>query len=135
MTESGTVLVVEDEEHLRELMSRFLRRLGVTHHLVADSTSFDTWLAESVPYLVLMDLRLEGDSRQGIDLIRQMRSDPRFAAVPIAVMSAFVHTDDLERAREAGCAAYIRKPFQDREAIGQLIKALVAGKDMPWQIL
>lgn len=135
MSETGMVLAVEDEEQLRELLSRFLRRLGVSHSVVPDSASFDAWVSESIPSLVLMDLRLEADPKQGIDLIRQIRSDPRLSAVPIVVMSSFVYTDDLECARKAGCQAYIRKPFQDREAIGRLIKALVAGENPPWQIL
>ncbi len=135
MAEIGIVLAVEDEEQLRELMNRFLKRLGVHYHLVADSASFDKLVSESVPGLVMMDLRLEGDPKQGMDLIRQIRSDPRLQEVPIVVMSSFVHTDDLECARKSGCQAYIRKPFQDREAIGRLIKALVAGEETQWQIL
>ena len=107
-----SVLVVEDESPLRELITV---TLGVAFDCREASTGESAleMLRESVPDLVLVDVMLPGKS--GIDVVTEMRGDPVLREVPVIVLSAWQAPDDVERALQAGADRFLSKPFQVEE--------------------
>jgi two-component system cell cycle response regulator DivK len=71
--------------------------------------------------LVIMDIQLPKLS--GLEATRQLRADPATAPIPIIVITSFALAGDEEKAREAGAAAYLAKPYSPRELL-QMIRQL-----------
>jgi two-component system cell cycle response regulator DivK len=74
-----------------------------------------------VPDLIIMDIQLPKLS--GLEATRQLRADPATAAIPIIVITSFALAGDEGKAREAGAAAYLAKPYSPRELL-QMIRHL-----------
>jgi two-component system cell cycle response regulator DivK len=77
---------------------------------------------ESPPDLILMDIQLPKIS--GLEATRQLRSDPRTAAVPIIVITSFALSGDEQRAKDAGATAYLAKPYSPRELLAKIREIL-----------
>lgn len=75
------------------------------------------------PDLILMDLALPG--MDGLDLTRYLRGRPDTRHILVVALTAFAMKNDEERAREAGCDAYLAKPI-DTRALPELLAALLA---------
>jgi two-component system cell cycle response regulator DivK len=73
---------------------------------------------ESPPDLILMDIQLPKIS--GLEATRQLRGDPRTAAVPIIVITSFALSGDEQRAKDAGATAYLAKPYSPRELLAKI---------------
>jgi DNA-binding response OmpR family regulator len=115
-------LVVDDEEPLRELI---VVTLGDAF-ACEEAGDGDTALArmrEAPPDLVLLDVMMPG--RNGIDVLREMRADPRLRAVPVCVVSAWQSAKDVAAALEAGADRFLAKPFRVDE-LASIARALVA---------
>jgi CheY-like chemotaxis protein len=69
--------------------------------------------AENSPDVILMDIQMP--EMDGIEAIRRLRADPRFAAAPIIAVTALVMPGDRERCLEAGATAYVSKPVGLRQ--------------------
>jgi DNA-binding response OmpR family regulator len=106
----ATVLVVEDERKIRDLLRGYLQRDGFDV-LTADSGAEGITLADRArPDLVLLDLRLPDVA--GEDVAREIRSH---AAVPIVMLTAKSEEQDRIRGLELGADDYVTKPFSPRE--------------------
>ncbi len=117
-TAVGTILVVEDNAINRKLARNVLRARG---HRVLEAGSGEEAFAilDGEPVdLVLMDLQLPG--MDGLEVTRRIRSEPRFADLPIVALTAHAFPEDEARAREAGCAGYIAKPIRLADFPGQI---------------
>jgi CheY-like chemotaxis protein len=109
--ESGTVLVVEDDESIAEFLKFFLQDLD--HDVViADNGVEGLRLARATkPVLILLDLSLPG--LDGWELARRLTSDSATCHIPmLAVTGATWQAAEDERARAVGLAGYISKPFE-----------------------
>jgi CheY-like chemotaxis protein len=109
------VLVVEDEEPIRRLITETLRQDG---YELVDVGSGDEALAElrrdgASFALVLLDIVMPGMS--GEALMREMRQDPRLRDLPVLVVTALASLADASRMIEAGADAYLAKPFRIQE--------------------
>ncbi|MFB3817480.1 MAG: response regulator [Candidatus Methylomirabilales bacterium] len=103
------VLVVEDHPVNLELVTALLDSLRCR---VLPATTAEQALALAVeerPDLILMDLQLPGMS--GYEATRRLKADPRTQAVPVVAVTAHALRADEERAREAGCDAFLTKPL------------------------
>lgn len=103
------VLVVEDEPPLRELITVTLGAQFECDEAV-DGESALEMLKGDVPDLVLVDVMLPGKS--GLDVLAEMREDPRLKSVPVIVLSAWQAPQDVERAIAAGADRFLPKPFR-----------------------
>ena len=104
-----TVLVVEDEPLNRRLVRAVLEPSG--YRIVEAPTLGDArrWLADAVPDLVLLDLRLpDGD---GLDLARELRQRHETVRLPIIAATANAMPDVPASVRDAGCDALLIKPI------------------------
>ncbi|HEV8633623.1 MAG TPA: response regulator [Chloroflexota bacterium] len=103
------VLVVDDEPSLRQLLSEVLvADLGVRVAAAADGCEALELARAEPPDLVLLDLRLPGVD--GIDVLRQLRTDPATRSVPVIVVTA-ADAGHVEHAVAAGADDWIAKPF------------------------
>lgn len=111
----GTVLVVDDEAKIRELVGAYLRREG--HHvLLADSGLAALQLAERLrPDLLVLDLGLP--DLPGEELLRLLR---RFSEVPVIMLTARASEGDRVAGLRSGADDYVTKPFSPRELVARV---------------
>lgn len=113
------VLYVEDNGLNRMLMMAiFAMRPNWQLHLASDPAAATEVLAQITPDLLLLDLHLPNCS--GLDLLQDIRRDPRLAAVPAIAVSADALPEDIEKALAAGFMDYWVKPIDTRQAIDSI---------------
>jgi len=119
---AATILLVEDEPAIQELIAANLGRAG--HHVVraSDAESAQRIVREALPDLVLLDWMLPGMS--GIELARRLRADERTRTIPIIMLTARGEEQDKVAGLETGADDYITKPFSPRELVAR-IKAVL----------
>ena len=119
---AATILVVEDEPAIQELIAFNLQQAG-HEALRADNAEHALKLVQSaLPDLVLLDWMLPGLS--GIELARRLRSDKRTRSVPIIMLTARTDEQDKLQGLDTGADDYITKPFSPRELTAR-IKAVL----------
>jgi two-component system phosphate regulon response regulator PhoB len=117
-----TILVVEDEPAIREMVGFALTRAGFQMDEAGDAHEAHARLAERVPDLIVVDWMLPGAS--GIDLARRLKREDYTREVPIIMLTARGEEDDKVGALDAGIDDYITKPFSPRELVAR-IKAVL----------
>jgi two-component system phosphate regulon response regulator PhoB len=119
---AATILVVEDEPAIQELIAYNLKQAG-HQPLRADNAEQAMNLVQSaLPDLVLLDWMLPGQS--GIDFARRLRTDKRTRTVPIIMLTARTDEQDKLTGLDTGADDYITKPFSPRE-LNARIKAVL----------
>jgi DNA-binding response OmpR family regulator len=120
------ILVIDDDESLRETIGVMLEREGFTPILASDGKSGFEKALTLKPQLLLVDLRLPGMS--GVDVCKQLRADR--IQTPIIILSAVGDEVDKVLLLEIGADDYVVKPFGTRELLAR-IRALLrrAGSD------
>ncbi len=118
----ATILVVEDEPAIQELIAYNLKQAG-HQPLRADSAEHALNLVRTaLPDLVLLDWMLPGQS--GIEFAKRMKSDKRTREIPIIMLTARAEEQDKLLGLETGADDYITKPFSPRE-LNARIKAVL----------
>jgi CheY-like chemotaxis protein len=117
------VLLVEDNEMNRDMLSRRLVRSGY-EVIIAEDGAGGVAMAESdKPDLVLMDMSLP--VIDGWEATRRIKATPELRNIPIIALTAHAMATDRERALEAGCDDYDTKPIELQRLLGK-IEALLA---------
>ena len=112
------ILLVEDNEMNRDMLSRRLARKGFEVAIAVDGRE-GVAMAQSAPYdLVLMDMSLP--EVDGWDATRQLRAAPATSKVPIIALTAHAMSGDREKAIEAGCDDYDTKPIELDRLLGKI---------------
>ncbi len=119
---SATILVVEDEAAIQELIAINLELAGYRVQRAASAAQALRLMAQALPDLVLLDWMLPGMS--GLALARQLRRDERSRHLPIIMLTARDAEQDLIDGLEAGADDYVSKPFSPRELLAR-IKAVL----------
>jgi two-component system, cell cycle response regulator DivK len=104
------ILLVEDTQDNREIAEIILRDAGHTVLSVEDGASSMIAAATAQPDLILMDLALP--QIDGWEATRRIKANPATCDIPVIAFTAHVLQEEAERARAAGCAAVIAKPFE-----------------------
>ncbi len=112
------VLVVDDDPEIVTFLSTLLELEGIESSVATSAAAALEQLQQGAPDLVLLDIAMP--DRDGIDLCRELKSDPRTAEVPVFVVSARPGKDVVERALAAGAEEFIRKPFENTELISRI---------------
>ena len=126
-TPRPTVLVLDDDVHVRRTMRRFLETYG---YGAAEASTYDEAIAllQNTPaiFAVILDIRLDG-KHTGLDVLEPIRSRPGFARIPVLVMTGGV-VDDAEQARIAKHKAHL---FYKPEGFDTLLDFLdqLTGRD------
>jgi two-component system phosphate regulon response regulator PhoB len=116
------ILVVEDEEAIREMLVMALEQAGLGVIAVSSAEQAQQALAENMMDLILLDWMLPGIS--GIELARRLKNDSGFKELPIILLTARGEEEDKIRGLEIGADDYVTKPFSPKELIAR-IKAVM----------
>ena len=114
----GSVLVVEDESAIAELIAIHLRHAGHEVVLAVDGATAQARVDARLPDLVLLDWMLPGQS--GAQLARQWRSQARTRELPIIMLTARAEEADKVAGLDAGADDYLTKPFSPRELMARI---------------
>jgi len=119
MSTRGSVLVVDDEPTIAEVVSRYLARAGYETRTAGDGPHAIQLAGERRPDLVVLDLGLP--KVRGLDVLRQVRADN---AVPVIVLSGLSDEADRIIGLELGADDYVVKPFSPRELVARVRSVL-----------
>ena len=119
---SKSILLVDDDQEIRELLQTYLSRAGFQVRGVSDGAGFRQAMNEAPCDLVILDVMLPDED--GFSLCRWIRQHPRQAQVPIIMLTASSDEADRVIGLELGADDYIGKPFSPRELQAR-IKALL----------
>ena len=119
---SATVLVVEDEPQIQELVAINLEHLGHRVLRAASAEEAETAIRAALPDVLVLDWMLPGES--GLSFARRLRSDERTRELPILMLTARAMEQDKISGLEAGADDYLTKPFSPRELAAR-IKAVL----------
>lgn len=103
------ILVADDDELVREVVSNTLSEQGHVVGLVADGEDAVAAFEAKYPDLVILDCAMPGMS--GVDVLRRIRLSPVGARTPVLMLTARRSSNDEEIASRAGANDYLRKPF------------------------
>jgi chemosensory pili system protein ChpA (sensor histidine kinase/response regulator) len=117
-----TVMVVDDSLTVRKITSRLLEREGYRVLAAKDGVEALEQVHRSVPDIMLVDIEMP--RMDGFDLTRNLRGDPRTAAVPIIVISSRTADKHRTHAFELGVNDFIGKPYQEAELLAHIQKYL-----------
>jgi two-component system response regulator len=117
------ILLVEDNEMNRDMLSRRLARRGFEVACATDGVQAVTEALATLPDIVLMDMNLP--LKDGWTAAREIRDDARGARMGIIALTAHAMADDRERALAAGCDDYETKPLDFARLVSK-IEALLA---------
>lgn len=116
------VLVIEDTDDNRRILRDLLASAGYETDEAVDGVEGLAAARNDPPGLILLDIQLP--LMDGYEVARRIRAEPALAAVPIIAVTSFALAGDEGRAREAGCDAYVSKPFSPRELL-KLVRRLL----------
>jgi len=110
---TNTVLIVDDDPDIRELVTYKMVQEGFTVFEAHDGDAALRAMAEHGPDLVLLDIMMPGMS--GLAVLQQIRSDENNASVRVILLTAKAQEADIERGFALGADDYVVKPFSPRE--------------------
>ncbi len=119
---TATILVVEDEPAIQELIALNIEQAGYNPMRAADAEQAVELVRDELPDLVLLDWMLPGMS--GIEFARRLRADRRTREIPIIMLTARAEEQDKLAGLDIGADDYVTKPFSPRE-LNARIKALL----------
>ncbi len=119
------ILIVEDEQPIREMVMFALAGAGFEVREAADSRQAQGIIAERLPDLVLLDWMLPGLS--GIDFARRLKKEDLTRELPVIMLTARAEEEDTIQGLESGADDYITKPFSPRELVARIRAVLRRG--------
>lgn len=118
----GTILVVEDEPDIADLVKYHLEKAGLPARTVADGKHALELIVREPPDLVVLDLMLP--SMDGLELCRRLRGNPATRGIPVIMLTAKTEEVDRIVGFEVGTDDYVSKPFSPRELVAR-VKAVL----------
>lgn len=112
---SKRILVVEDHEDNRRIVRELLASAGID---IIEATDGEEGLAlarSQHPDLILMDIQLP--ILDGYQTTRKLKADPVLKSIPVIAVTSYALSGDDARAFDAGCVAYVTKPFSPRQLL------------------
>jgi CheY-like chemotaxis protein len=116
------ILVIEDNEENRDLLTRRLRRRGFEVAIAIDGRAGVEQAVAEKPDLILMDMNMP--EVDGWEATRTIKASPGMADVPVIGLTAHSLEGDRERALEAGCTDYHTKPIDFARLVAQIEELL-----------
>lgn len=117
-SDQPSILVVEDEPAIAELIAINLRHNGFNPTWAMDSVSAQRELDAALPDLILLDWMLPGES--GLSLAKRWRANARTKQIPIIMLTARSDEEDRVAGLDAGADDYIAKPFSNKELLARV---------------
>lgn len=123
----ASIVVIEDEEDIRDLLRYNLEREGYQVQAAEDGESGLEMIGSPVPDLIILDLMLPGID--GMEVCRRLRQDDETRNVPIIMLTAKSEEIDVVLGLEVGADDYMVKPFSSRELLARIKAVLRRGAD------
>jgi two-component system, cell cycle response regulator DivK len=111
------ILVVEDQEDNRQILRDLLANAGYEMIEAEDGEQALIKVLEK-PDLILMDIQLP--LLDGYEATRRIKANPELKHIPIIVVTSYALSGDEEKARAAGCEAYVAKPYSPRALLAKI---------------
>jgi len=122
---SQRVLIVEDQEDNRAILRDLLSSAGYDF-IEATNGEEGVALAESErPDLILMDIQLP--VMDGYEATRRIKANAALRSIPIIAVTSYALSGDEAKAQDAGCDAYVAKPFSPRQLLAKIREYLLPG--------
>jgi CheY-like chemotaxis protein len=121
------ILLIEDNEMNRDMLSRRLTRKGFEIAIAEDGERGVEMAQSELPSLILMDISLP--VMDGYAATRQIKANPTTGAIPIIALTAHAMSGDRERCLEAGCDEYETKPVDLPRLLDKIESLLVGESD------
>ena len=121
------VLLVEDNEMNRDMLSRRLTRRGFEVVFAADGQQGVDLARSEKPDIILMDMSLPG--MDGWEATRRIKADGTMRRIPVIGLTAHAMSGDREKAIEAGCDDYDSKPVEIERLLGKINRLLNGDED------
>ena len=115
---SKLILVVEDQEDNRQILRDLLASAGYDMTEAENGEDAIASVKAQRPDLILMDIQLP--ILDGYEATRRIKADPQFANIPIIVVTSYALSGDESKARDAGCDAYVTKPYSPRQLLATI---------------
>ena len=122
------ILLVEDNEMNRDMLSRRLQRRGYEVVVAVDGQEGVAKARAETPALILMDMSLP--VLDGWEATRELRADPVTRSIPVIALTAHAMAGDREKALAAGCDDFDTKPIELERLLGK-IEALLGHRPSP----
>jgi len=120
-----TILLVEDNEFNRDMLSRRLQRKGFEVIIAEDGEQGIRMANENRPDLILMDMDLP--VLDGWEATRRLKADPAVSYIPVLALTAHAMKSDHDRAMASGCDDFATKPIDFAILLDKINRALGAG--------
>jgi len=115
---SQRILVIEDQEDNRQILRDLLTSAGFEVIEAADGEAGLAAAAKCRPDLILMDIQLP--VLDGYEATRRLKADASLRAIPVIAVTSHSLSGDADKARAAGCDAYISKPYSPRQLLAKV---------------
>jgi CheY-like chemotaxis protein len=116
------ILLVEDQEMNRDMLSRRLRKRGYDVEVAVDGAEGVEKARSETPDLILMDMSLP--VMDGWEATRTLKADAATRSIPVVALTAHAMSSDREKALEAGCDAYETKPVELKRLLSTMEELL-----------
>ena len=115
---SKRILAIDDQEDNRRILHDLLTTVGYQVLEAADGEDAVAQAEAHVPDLILMDIQLPGID--GYEATRRIKANPALARIPVIAVTSYALAGDEDKAMEAGCDAYIAKPYSPRALLAKV---------------
>ena len=115
---SKRILVVEDQDDNRRILRDLLTASGYELIEAVDGEQGLTSAEQERPDLILMDIQLPGID--GYEVTRRIKANEALRNIPIIAVTSYALSGDDQKAFEAGCDAYVTKPFSPRQLLAKI---------------
>ena len=115
---SKLILAVEDQEDNMQILRDLLTNAGYEIVEAENGEKALAAVAKRRPDLILMDIQLP--IMDGYEATRRIKANPAYKDIPIIVVTSYALSGDEGKARDAGCDAYVTKPFVPRELLAKV---------------
>ena len=112
------ILVVEDQEDNRQILRDLLASADYEMDEAENGQEALDAVVRQRPDLILMDIQLP--IMDGYEATRRIKADPATKSIPIIVVTSYALSGDEGKAREAGCDAYVTKPYSPRQLLAKI---------------
>lgn len=117
-----TILIVDDEKDLVDLMAVMLETQGFVVMKAFSGEEAITKLEEQKPDIILLDIMMPQMS--GYEFCQKIKGDDRHKSIPVILVTAKVQSEDQKRGKEAGADGFITKPYEYSQLIQEIQKLI-----------
>jgi len=122
MTQKATILIVDDEEDIRELVSLYLSREGYVLQTCETGSEALTLAQTRLPDVIILDLMLP--DMDGLDVCKKLKADARTERIPVVMLTAKGEEADIVTGLELGAEDYVTKPFSGKVLVARVRRIL-----------